>query len=252
MPFTLLTPHRRDALLVVLALCLLTAPLWTPALELDDQRHQYERVELSAADGTIELATQDFHFRHEGPISDRIACSGGWNTRPCGLEGFLLEEGPAPSGIYTSNPDWNSGHWGDSYGYVLLNGSVYETTYETNTSAQRSDGLYRVEMDLDRVSPEQALRDVSEPVDASNLPGVVKQAARNGEASTHDGVSAPATPIRTDDGSYYRVYQTESTGPPAGQEALDNVLTFGGPLFGLIGLHSVSRRVDLVYLGDGE
>lgn len=251
MPSAPFTPKLRDFLLALFAVCLLTAPLWTPALELDDQTHQYERVEISTADGTIELATQDaFPLRHSEPISDRIACSGGWVTRPCGLEGLLLEEGPAPSGIYTNNPDWGSLHQPASYGYVLLNGSVYETTYETNTSAQRSDGYYPVDLNLEQVTPEEALREVSAPVDSSQLPGVVKQAARNGEASKHDRVPAPATPIRTDDGSYYRVYQTGSTGPPSGQEALDNVLTFGGPLFGLLGLHSASRRFELVHVGE--
>lgn len=253
MPSLPFSPKVRDLLLAVAVLCLLAAPLWVPVLELDDRTHQYERVELSTANGTIELEASDsFTRRHQEPVSDRIACFGEWNPRPCGLEWLLLQEGGAPSFIYTSNPDSSLPLLGDPYDFVRLNGSVYETSWAPNESAQRSDGYYSLELRLEQVPPEAALRDVAAPADASNLPGVVKRAARTGEATTHDAVTAPPTPVRTDDGSYYRVYETGSSAPPTSQKALDNVLTFGGPLFGLLGLLSVSRRFELVHVASEE
>lgn len=249
-----LTPVRRDALLALLALVLLAAPLWAPSLHLGDPTYRYERVEVVVNDTSIEYANETA-VPYETPISDDVACSSGWEVRACAFERLLVENRTLPTKVYSSNPnDDETGRrssFEDRYHYVLLNDTVYRVTYVTNSSAPRSDGMYRVDMSLEPASPERVLQRTSMRVESDDVPPVVAEAARNGEAHARHEVEVPETPIRLEDGTYYRVYRIRwSDDPPPIARALDFFLTYFAPLVGLFLFARLSENVEVTYVGD--
>ena len=240
-----LTPLRRDALLVVVAVGLLAAPLWAPALNVGEPTHHYEGAEVATNGSDIEYVGSGDRPVGE-PLSDRIACSPGGMVRPCGFEQLLADGDTVPSGGYSNNANYTP-WFANPYDYVLLDDAVYEPTYETNESVTNERGWYRIEMGLEPAPADDALDDVS--ADADQVPSVVAEAARNGEASTREEVEAPETTIRLEDGSYYRVHRTGSTDAPPVVRLLGGSLWALGPLAGVYLLVRVSRRVEVTYVG---
>lgn len=237
------------------AVAFLVAPLWMPALHLADSQYRYERVEVTTTDAGIEYAAPDA-VPPGAAISDQIACSGLLRIRPCAFERLLLENETVPSGWYSTNPSSNLNRFSDEYRYVLLNGTVYETTTVTNSSAQRSDGLYPVELALDAVPPETALRDISRAVASHDVPPVVAETARTGDTASYRAVVPPATPIRLSNGSYYRVFRRppEDVDPIA--EGMVNLATVAASSVGFVLLvrlrHRVDVTIDVSYVGDSD
>lgn len=237
------SPTPREFLLGLLALSLLTAPLWVGALDLGEPRYTYDRAEVTPTDTGIEY-TDPNEVPLRPPISEAVECTGwGHDLRACAFEAHLLEEGPIPTGWYTSNPNSTSAPWvrGPDYQYVQIDGTVYEPSYSPNTSAQRADGMYRVDLTLEPADPEDVLDRVS--LDADSVPSLVAETAREGSTTTAETADVPETPIRLDDDTYYRVYQERGVDEPSTAESgAAFLLTYIAPFVGLyIGILTIGR-----------
>ena len=247
------SPLARDVLVGLLAVGLVAGPVWTAAIGLGGPTYTYDRAEVVTTDEGIEYAGES-DLPPGTPMSDDIECAGwGGDLRACSFEHHLLDEESLPTGVYATNPDYTptfSIYSADYYDYVQLDGTLYEPTFDTNESARRDDGLYRVDMTLERADPAEALDRESLDVDRDGLASVVVEAARNGETTSRREVDAPDTPIRLDDGTYYRVYRERATDDPSWTETFVTwVLTYVGPLYGLALLVRLSRRVEVTYHG---
>lgn len=241
---------RRGLLHGLLVCLLLTGPLWVSELHLGEPASQYDRSAVVATDDGIEYV--DEHRFPSSPPSAEIACSE-WDRplRSCAFERHLLEAGYVPSGAYASNPNVSpsGGSFREpDYDYVQLNGRVYEPTYVTNESAQREDGLYRIDVHLEPIAPETALERVSIDADSDHLPQIVAETARSGRTATHQDVDVPRTPIALDDGPYYRVYRSGETDEPSSFErTFAFVFTYVAPAIGLVSLAQFCWRIEVSY-----
>ncbi|SEH15615.1 hypothetical protein SAMN04487967_2160 [Natronorubrum sediminis] len=242
-----LTPFRRDLSLALLAVALLTVPLWGASYIPPTTSYQYDHTEVVATETSIEYV--DSAMPSTVPISDEIACADPWEIRTCTLEGQLENETVTTE--YTStNPDSDAetlSDW-DRYGYVLLDETLYETTHAANESAPSDDGGYRIDIGLEPASTDAALADVA--VDSTEVSSEAATVANEGHLETDEEIDVPETPIETDDGSYYRVYESGSTSRSVlVTPVIDALLPFvpaGVGLFLLIGL---SRQVEVAYTG---
>ncbi|QCS43675.1 hypothetical protein [Natrinema versiforme] len=244
------SPFRRDVGLALLALGLLAAPLWSLPLHLDEPTYRYEGTAVTAGNGSIDYADSDM-VSHETPLRDEIACMDGipWEVRPCAFERLLLENRTVPTDIYYGSAGRVRPPVDDRYRYVLLNGSVYETTYIANESVQRH-GDYRIDLALERTTLEQVLQDVSRSVTAEEVSPTVAEAAQSGDARSHREVESPDTLLRLEDGTFQYVTLTEESDPSLAARSLDFLLTYFAPLLGLALLGYLSRRVEVTYVGD--
>lgn len=250
MSVRLLTPARRDALLALIALGLLTGPLWAPVVNLGGPTHQYERFEVTTTETGIEFATEGpAPFQTRTSISDDIACSSTREIRPCAFERLLLENETVPTEVHTTNADAFIGDATERYRYVLVDDTVYEPTYAPNRSVRNDDGWYRIDLELEPADPDEALERVSLPADSDGVPPTVAEAARTGEATTRHDVAVPETPIRLEDGTYYRVYQSDSSLRPPVWRGLDGFFRYVSPFVGLYLFWRLSARVSFSYVG---
>lgn len=244
----LLTPARRDALLAVVALALVVAPIWAPALHLGDPAQRYERALVTTENGTIEYADESAE-PVRAPVSVEIACTEPFmQSRGCFFEHYLAEGHTIPTGVWTSNPDHDRISTFERYEYAALNGSVYRTGYVANESVQNDDGLYRVELALDPEPADEALRSVS--VSAERVPDPVRRAAETGVATTHREIDVPDRPVRLDDGTYYRVYEAGETDPSDIGAIFDGIARYGFPFLGLALFGRLRGRFEVRYVGD--
>ncbi|WP_152421189.1 hypothetical protein [Natronolimnohabitans innermongolicus] len=254
---SVLTPRRRDVLLGLLALSLLSMPIVVGSLGLDEMVHTYERAEVSTDQGNVWL---DGHSNiRTDAISDEIACSDGTapyadNIRMCAFERYLAEsdeDDRFDAGFKTGNPDWMSPAWGTpAYQYVWVNGTIYETTF---AFGDEDDGGYHpVYLELEETDPEAALEDVSLDLEADRdeIPSAVVEAIEDGETQTHGEVDVPETTIRTDDGTYYRVGGTAQMRPSNFREIVTWLGRYAAPLAGLLLAGLLSRQIDVTYVGD--
>lgn len=247
-----ITAFHRDILLAVVALTLLVAPLWVPAINIGDSTYTYARAQivLDDEDG-ITYANET-----EGPfwkyISKDIGCSISRDVRPCAFERYLAANNTVPTEVYTNNPDAPHEMATERYRYVQVDGSVYETSYVGNRSVQNDAGLYRLDLALELASPADVLRAVSRDVSAEHVDvaPVVVEAAKEGEATSHHEVEVPQTPMRLDDGTYYRVYTAESSDAAPMAQFLRIVLPIAGPLIGLFIVFRLFQRIEVTYVGD--
>ncbi|AFO59262.1 MULTISPECIES: hypothetical protein [unclassified Natrinema] len=245
-----LTPARRNLGFVVVALGLLTAPVWVTQLPVGGPVYQYERAEVTTNGTAIEYATATDSI--SGPISDEIACSDSWEVRPCALERVVLENTTVPTGVHASNPGDTQLPIDERYRYVRIDDAVYEPTYVANRSAQREDGMYRVELSLERTEPDQALETVSRHVTSDDLSPPVIEAARSGDARAHGETDVPKTTIQLKNGTYYRVYLAGHDDASPVSRGIDFVLTYLAPLAGLWLLIRLSRRIEVSHASDDE
>jgi len=243
-----LTPRRRDAVLVVLALALLAAPLWVPTLHLADPTYRYESIAVET-NGT-EMALASDPEKYGVGISDRVVCASGEGSRSCIFERYAANN-TVPTGIYSGNPDSLLRDYGHRrYQFVLLGGTVYETVYRANESVTDEYGTRR-DVGLEPVEATRALSFVA--VDADEVTPPVREAARTGVAHGHVE-DVPDTPVRLGEDAYRRVYVANVTYPPDYNEGTESLLRFGGPLVGLGLLAWLRTRVDVSvavrYTGD--
>jgi len=250
-PDDVLSPRCRAALLAALAFALLATPLWAPTDEFAGDTYTYERSEVVVDEDGISYVDEP-RIRGIGPISEDLGCSTQFSSRTCAFERLLVENETVPTEIYTSNADNTALPSTDRYRYVQIDGNVYETEYVANESATRSDGMYRLDLALDRAVASDALERISIDAssDHSDVPDVVVEAAREGSATTPEEVRAPRTPIQLDDGRHYRVYQTGSSSPDVDPRVIDVLFDVSGVTVGLIVLDVLRRRFEVSYVGD--
>jgi hypothetical protein len=192
-------------------------------------------------------------------LSDEIACTG-YSSRACAFERHLARDHTVLTGIYSSSPGERTDPFAvapDRYDYVQLNETIYEpitvanrsrvyvvangTVYEKGkapTGVDTSGDLYRDELSLRLASPVEALADVSRVSD--EVPAPIRRAARTGAGVAHRELPVPRTPIRTDDGTYYRVYLADQRQPPSDSSWIETLLGLGAPVSG----HDESKRVS--------
>lgn len=244
----LLTPARRDALLAVVALALLVAPVWAPMLHLGDPADRYERVRVTTANDTIEYVNES-DLRTNIPVSAEVACTEPFmRSRGCFFERYLAEGHTISTGIWSSNPDHAVLPSFERYRYAVVNGSVYEIAYRANESVRNDDGLYRVELALEPEPADEALRSVSVPAD--RVPDQIRRAADRGAATSHRELEVPETPVRLDDGTYYRVYEAGETDPSEFVGLLDGIVRYGLPFVGIALVDCLSGRFEVRYVGE--
>ncbi|WP_226005438.1 hypothetical protein [Natrinema salinisoli] len=251
-PDRLLPSLRRDLVFAVVALGLLTAPLWVAHLSVGERTYQYERVEVVTNGTDIEYETDTERF--PGPISDEIACApaASLEVRPCALEQKVLDNETVPTKVYSSHPGPTRAPapTEERYRYVRIDGAIYEPTYVANESAQDEfTRYYRIELALNQTAPEQALESVSRRATSDTLSPTVVEAARNGDARAYRRVDLPETPVRLEDGAYYRVYLAEYGDSSTVSSGIYFVLRYIAPLAGLIITLDVSQRVEVTHTG---
>jgi hypothetical protein len=268
MPSPTLTPRRRDALRVLVVALLLAGPIWLPALHLDDPTYQYERTRVVVDGGGVALANES---TAPSTPSDRIACAG-TTSRVCAFERHLSRNHTVLTGIYSSVPGEGTDTFAvgpERYDYVRIDDTIYEPTTLANRSrtyvvangtvyeagaapdgVSTSGTLYRNELSLRRVSPTDALADVSRDADA--VPGPIGRAAETGGAASHRRLAVPRTPIRTDAGTYYRVYLADWRGPVVESDWIEPLLVIGAAIAGLSVLFRLRRRLEVTYTGPGR
>jgi hypothetical protein len=218
-------------------------------LHLGDSAYRYERVRVTAADGTIEYASEA--PQTPAPISVEIACTAEFmQSRGCFFEQHLAANHTVPSGISSSNPDTTDIPTFERYEYVVLDGGVYETSYVVNHSRRNDEGFYGVDLALDPASADEALRSASVP--AEEAPAPVREAARTGVGTAHRDVAVPKTPVRLENGSYYRVYSAGRTDPLEIGQFAAGLLRWGGFLVGIGLAVRLSGRFEVRHVGEDE
>jgi|GEM_PF-3367520 len=244
--------NRRVAILsVALGLLLLTAPLWIGVFDLQESVTTYEREEVTTEGEAIRYATSPPGIRYP-VLSEDLGCTLGQpraTMRLCAHEAALATGQERPVITWTDGPDANVLSPAIRYRYVQVEEAVYEPTADVadgpgDPPADETD-RYPVYLDLERVDPATALADLSVPVEADRVPGVVRSAAREGSATTRGTVDAPPHPIRLADGSIYRVVLDERGDPPAWSSILHSLAVYLAPVFGLLAIHAAWRRVEV-------
>lgn len=241
-------------LLALIATMLLLGPVWVEIFHLDDRVYRYERAEVVTDGNTIQYASE---ANDPGvAISDDIACSAAVTSRSCYLERGLIGNRTAPTSKYTSG---NAGPvsiespyryvigqqaiysvetvLNDSQGYIVENGSVKPIEKDSSPNDRI---LYRVELDLQQVSPAHVLDRVT--LDVGDVDGPIQEAARTGSVKTYQQLDIPQTSVKLDDGSIYRVYLAATHGPPETAQTAVVFLRFLAPLAGLFLGYAALKR----------
>lgn len=250
-----LSGRQRNVLYAIVALGLLAAPLWVPALHLDDPTYTYERTEIVVddEDGITYAGPFGEQPRH---LSDDVACTQAFEDyRICALERQVLSQGTIPSGMFTTNPDLSEiGPGRGQYRYVQLDGSTYETELVVNESVQNDDGLHRLDLSLDSVPAEDVLDSVAHDAttDHPEIQAVVREAARTGSATTHTERDVPAIPLYVENEGYYGVSLADRTDPAPTGVALGGLLPVAFPFVGLFLLYRVVSTVEVRYRDAGR
>lgn len=246
-----LTPARRDLLLACVALALLTFPLWGASYLPPSSTYQYERVEVVPTDSTIEYVDD---VPSDVPVSDEVGCSGSWEIRTCTLEGQLTNETiPTECTTTGTDPDPSTLPGGDRYGYVDLDGTLYEAVAIANESASTDDDTHRIDIGLEPASPDEALEDVAVDRNADEVSSTATEAATDGRAETSSEAEIPETPIKTGDDTYYRVYLTSSSSVSTlVSSPIDALVPYVPSGLGLYLLVGLSRRIEVSYVGEPD
>lgn len=240
---------RRDALLTVLAVGLLLAPTGVSALHLTETRYHYKRVRVTTnrSHGIDYANWSAANTLTTGvPVLSRsIACSDGTRGRDCAFERYLEKGHTIPVG-WATNPNMSlrGSVPNPYYRYAIINGTAYATRMRINDSIQNKKGEYRIDLALREEPVSRVLRAVS--LNASqqrnSIPPVVYRAAKTGSATSYQSVDLPQTPIRTSNGSYYRVFLASRHSPAPLLPVYHALLTYGLPLLGIAILYRVFRR----------
>lgn len=215
-------PPTRRALTAVLALSLITVPIWAPALDLTGQDYEYGVVELSTTDGKLAFDDDD---RHRLDGVDGIDCFDRSFDMPrrCFYDGGALDgniTGVNPSIVGISGPsagDELTRYTGDEY--VMLGDEIYRRT-TTFVAANESVGM-TVELGVERVDPATALEDVA--LEAQYVSDGAKAVVRN-ESTRTDGPIDDTNEILSVDGGYYVVYETASPEPISAAPVVERAL----------------------------
>jgi len=240
-----LTPLRRDGILLLLALALLSLPALTSLGVIGTEDNQYERAQVVATDGTVAYA--DASDVPEGtPISTDLICAGTQVERACALEELLGNETRSLSVESSAeNLEDDPRIAPRPYRFVQLDDGVYRALYDRDENGT-------VGVSLTETTASTALQAISVGSDESNslnpdrvdVPDTVVEAAEDGQASSRTDVDVPPYPVRVGD-EYYRVYRVSE-----GSEGTDSpfsLLLFFGAGLGLVVLLSLLRNVRFSY-----
>jgi hypothetical protein len=231
---------------------LLLSPVWVAMANISETTYTYERAEV------VNDKENGITYNGDPPLTDvhisvDIGCSVPQDTRVCAFERTLLRNETVPTETYTNNPTapFDVGIY--RYEYVQINGSVYDPSYVGNQSAQRDDGLYRLDLALKPASASDALRQVSINISTNtDVSPVVVQAARQGSATADRKVEIPQTTLLVDADTYYRVYLASETEPGRSGSMLGLGLSIAGPLAGLYIIFRLFRRIEINHVDDSE
>lgn len=221
--------------LLLVAVALLTGPLWVGAFQLDADRTVLESFEVTVSNGTIDYAAAD---HPEVRISEELGCGPvGYQEdhRRCVLEEHAVETDADPVFLYSSTPEFFRSTIGQDYAFIQVAGGVYRPDISTDDEfVDRSDGPsgYPTHLAHERVDPEQALFAMALPID--DVDGAVQSAARTGETVTIGDVSPPATVIRLEDDTVRRVVAVDRVPPTQLRADLAVVGRSLAPVVGLV------------------
>lgn len=241
---TSLSPLQRDLVVGAVAVVLVATPFWIGSFGLDEPVTTYERAAITTDDETLEYEERAVSPFGPVPISEDIACSAGTidEIRTCSLEAQLTGNDTVSTDIRTSSDTFSP--FSEEYQYVRVDGAVYEAIYPTGDGPNSTTNS--VAIGLEQADPDAVLEDISIAADRSDIPDVVREAVESGEAETRGSVDLPQSPIETDDGEYYRVYQVGLKQPSQTDETIESLARFGGPIVGLLILYSLSHRLTYV------
>lgn len=246
-----LSPRRVAVISLVVGLMLVTAPLWIGVFDLQKPISTYERVEMTTDEEAIQYAESPPGGSYP-VMSESLGCTLGqpWTDRRlCELEASIANGDSRPITDWTDDPHADPRSPAHRYEYVILDGTIYEPSASVGADPgdppADADGEYPVYLDLERVDPAVALRDLSIAVQHDSIPDVVQRAARDGSATTRGTVDAPARPIRLADGTIYRVVQSETEDPSAWYGVVHSLATYLAPLLGLLAIHAAWRRTNV-------
>lgn len=245
---------RRDVLLVVLALFLLAMPFWIGQFDFDADRYTYERTEVGVESGTIEYVEPTTGQPPHLPISDDLGCETNiplGERRLCAFESDLAQSNRSVVTGYTKSHHNASLSRNRAYRYMQFNDGLYEQlTRYGNSTVSPSDlhgEWYPMYLDVRQVDPGTALHKLSVDASRDSVPDVVRRAAESGEATTSTDADVPVAPIRLDDGTHFRVYESDVSDPPTRDRAIYVLGRYLAPLFGLGTLYVVSRNLTVGY-----
>lgn len=180
-----LTPRRRDATLLLLGVLLLASPFLIGQFHFDDSIREYERIEVTAEEGTVEYGPAYTGNLVRIPISDHIGCTFNHyrsDQRYCSLEASIASDDRRVLTGWATGP--GSVPETSEFRYLALNGSIYEPTLTVNETPDpdrdpnRTEAVYPIYLDLEPVPADRALRTVSVPVTAGRVPDIARRRRR--------------------------------------------------------------------------
>lgn len=243
----LLTPARRDLLILVIGLALLLSPVFVSFDLVGGSSYDYESAEVVPTEDGIELV--DGATLPPGtPLSEDIACSGTLVDRACATERALVDNQSVTFGYSATELDEEYELADPPTPFVLLDGTIYRTGDQLNESVELDDGSHPLEATLTPSIPEAALSAVS--VDEEEVSSTIVTAAREGETTSRTSADVPETLVALEDGTYHRVYLADHK--PAGTGSQYVVLLFFSTGLGLVMLLNLTRRIRITYVGDQE
>jgi hypothetical protein len=224
---------------VALALALVSAPLWGPALALSAPTYEYRASLLATGDGTLGFANDS---RPPDGGVDGIDCfATGRPERACVHETGLLNDSRTinypPLLAGNGNPQLGA----ERYVAFGAESPVYE-----RTAAYAGERGGRYALALKRVTPREALRDVAVGLSAARKP--VRAAVETGRGTA--ATSLPAgrvVAVPTDGGAdrYFLVYEERRRSGAAvddGDAAVLELLAVAGGALLLLDARGVGRR----------
>jgi hypothetical protein len=233
-------------LIGVVALMLVSGPLWSSLFHVGERSYQYESNEL-----IVDNESGFAYVNESVPVtnhllSEHLGCDPFQASRICALERAILNS-TVPMKVYTNNPDWEQPSLGvERYHYVLIDGQTYEIGYVPNQSVTKN-GLYRLDLALYPISREDVLQSIS--LDAAHVSPAVRAAAESGTHSTHTRVDAPNTPIQLADGTHHRVQYDGYTQPTNAEQLLELLLEFVAPFIGVVLFARLVSHFEVTYVG---
>ncbi|MFW5935567.1 MAG: hypothetical protein ACOCQL_06930 [Halolamina sp.] len=196
-------PPTRRELTVLVALLLVTVPIWAPPLSVTGLEYRYETAELSTQDGKLAVDAPDGSYVYDVAGIDCFDRSFEF-TRQCFYDGGAIDgnvTGVNPSIVEVSGSAAADGlaRTRDDE-YVMLGDEIYRRS-TTFVDANDSVGL-TVELGVERVDPSTALEDVADE-DASEA---ARTAIDDGSVTTDEPIE-DTDEVLAVDGEYYVVFE---------------------------------------------
>ncbi|GAB7094726.1 hypothetical protein JCM30237_18790 [Halolamina litorea] len=224
-------PPTRRQLSVILALLLVTVPIWAPPLDVTGPDYRYVVAELSAEqDGELAVDLPDGGYIADIEDLDCVDRSFDFPRR-CLYDGGAIDgnvTGVNPGIVGVTGPSA-----GDELtrrsgaGYVVLGDTVYRRS-ATFVAANESVGM-TVELGVDRVDAATALEDVAR--DRQYVSDAAQRAIREGSITTNEPMADANAVLAVDDG-YYVVYRdgrpTSLSEKPGVERALEALSVVAG------------------------